>query len=569
MAKLSNFFYIGVLNFILILFSALSLFLTPYNNAPDEKTHYQYSVENILKEKKLPVWGVDDADCFKLTISTYNRSPLLNYLIAAGGAFLSEKMGFEGFYGARMVSLVWGIVFINFLFLTLLMVSKSKLVAFLTALICGCIPEVLYVFSYVNSDAHSLAFSTLLGYTTLNFIKNSSFKNLLFFAVSVGLMFSAKYNYFIYFPLLLVIAAYLWHQNILPARVVWQAFLCCAIAAITISSFWYIRNWFLYGSPMPLFIDEEGIRKAGVARLVTSHTGNISLSALLDLHKNAFFQKTFHSFFAMFGYLNVKLSTGIYRILELFVFFLAIYLIVVIAMAKDINIKKAAFAFFAFAFLMLGLHIVASLKYDQQPQGRYLQPLIVPASMFIAFTADKLRKLFPWLIIAFSLVLWLILESMHLIIQTYSDPVSFAAGYLTDATEGKNCSALTYNVARRASKNNYICSIQLPAALNATNICLKFTSPFCARYRDFKVIARTSKGSETLICSAEAKPSFLNEAMWVSNPFAFDTLSTNAFLSIQLPHSLNKISVLTISSTIEYRHKINVPSIVHSVFKKP
>jgi hypothetical protein len=101
MANLSMNIFLSRLNQhrMLILLNALYaaagllwIILIPYNNAPDENTHFHYSVEFIIQNHRLPVWGVDDIERFRHALSSHNQMPALNYLVyAVGGTLDKEK----------------------------------------------------------------------------------------------------------------------------------------------------------------------------------------------------------------------------------------------------------------------------------------------------------------------------------------------------------------------------------------------------------------------------------------------------------------------------------------------
>ena len=62
------------------------IFTVPYDRAPDEDNHFRYSVKFILEHRRLPVYGVDDTDCFTRNASSYNKFPAVNYVLAAASA---------------------------------------------------------------------------------------------------------------------------------------------------------------------------------------------------------------------------------------------------------------------------------------------------------------------------------------------------------------------------------------------------------------------------------------------------------------------------------------------------
>ncbi|MCA1808361.1 MAG: hypothetical protein LC725_02695 [Lentisphaerae bacterium] len=183
--KKSRWGYVAVTCLLNLLFLFVGLqwvFLIPYNRAPDENNHFRYSVRLIMENHRLPVAGVDDVECFRNAASSYNKFPALNYLTAAMGAGIAGRWGdARAYLGARMVSLVWGLLFLNFLLAAAWRLSHRCLPSFMAVGTVVLIPQVIFISSYVNADAFALAVSGLLAWSVARLLQDTSRSNIWLF----------------------------------------------------------------------------------------------------------------------------------------------------------------------------------------------------------------------------------------------------------------------------------------------------------------------------------------------------------------------------------------------------
>ncbi len=360
------------------------LFLIPYNNAPDENTHFAYSVEFIRTQRRLPVWGVDDAERFRFALSSYNQMPALNYVAAAAAAQAGGRLGLEPWQGARLASLAWGLVFLNGLFLAVRALAGRTAPAALVTGALAFIPQVLFTFCYVNADAHSLAIAALLAWAGARLIRRPGALTLVLFGLAGGLLFSAKYNYFIYVPLLAAGFGWLAWRRVVPWRRVWQAAGAAALGAVLISGFWYARNLRLYGSPLPLLLSQARLAAMGVIPDLVPTDRGLSLASLAWMMNEGFGATTFASFFGLFGYLDVAWPPAVYAALRIVIPALFAGLLIELLRTRDRPACLAALWTLGALLAILALHVWACLRYDYQPQGRYyftgLAPLAAPSA---------------------------------------------------------------------------------------------------------------------------------------------------------------------------------------------
>jgi len=186
-----------------------------------------------------------------------------------------------------------------------------------------------------------------------------------------GLLFSAKYNFFIYVPFLAVAFGYLVYRGHLPWSTVLRMALAVACGTILISGFWYVRNYWLYGTPIPLLLGEERLAQLrGFGREVVPVNRGLSHSR----PSSGWFSKsyatiTFASFFGLFGYLDVGFRPAVYTALRIIIPSLGILFLCELLLTRDRIAEVACLWLGAFMLAVLGLHVWTCLCNDFQPPG--------------------------------------------------------------------------------------------------------------------------------------------------------------------------------------------------------
>ncbi|MCG2660194.1 MAG: glycosyltransferase family 39 protein, partial [Kiritimatiellae bacterium] len=471
------------------------LFLIPYNNVPDENTHFKYSVEFILTHHRLPVCGVDDLDQFRHALGSYNQMPALNYVVAAAAAHAGHKLfGIEPYQGARLASLAWGLVFINGLFLAIRILTARPLLSAIVTAAFAFIPQVLFSFCYVNADAHALGIAALLAYTLARFWKTPSDTALVMLGLAGGLLFSAKYNFFVYAPFLAAGFSYLAYRGHLSWSTVFRVALAVACGAILISGFWYARNYWLYGTPMPLLFDEERLAQLGVLREVVPVNHGLSLASLLWLVQQKFATITFASFFGLFGYLDVGFRPEVYAALRIIIPALGILFLIELLATRDRPAEIACLWLGALMLAVLLLHVWNCLCCNFQPQGRYQFASLIPMAVFLGWTARRHRRFLKYAVALMVVTGALMVQTVMLFAQTYGEPLVFAVFWdgpeSTCFQHGKHCACparggAAISRAERVEKNRIRVSCAPNDARDITLVRVDFPKRILGRYRDF------------------------------------------------------------------------------------
>lgn len=524
------------------------LFLIPYNNAPDENTHFKYSVEFILTHHRLPVWGVDDLDRFRHALSSHNQMPALNYVAAAAAAHVGHKLfGIEPYQGARLASLVWGLVFINGLFLTIRTLTTRPLLSAIITAAFAFIPQVLFSFCYVNADAHALGIAALLAYALARFWKTPSNTALIMVGLAGGLLFSSKYNFFIYAPFLAAGFVYLAYRGHMPWSAVFRMALAVAGGAILISGFWYARNYWLYGTPMPLLLSEEHLAQLGVLREVVPVNRGLSFASLSWLMHQKLFAITFASFFGLFGYLDVGFRPGVYAALRIIIPALGILFLIELLATRDRSAESAALWLGALMLAILGLHVWTCLCNDFQPQGRYLFAGLIPVAVFLGWSANRQRRLLKYAVALMVITGALMVQATVLFAQTYGDPLVFAVFW--DGPQGR-CAAI--NRAERVEKNHIRISCVTTDARDITLVRVDFPKRLLGRYRDFTLTFDTD-GDKQVFCGANLPNPQCTDMVYVPGVKAFDAIGPNPSVSFALPAASAPFRAIILDTAVEHR----------------
>lgn len=515
--------------------------LIPYNNAPDENTHFHYSVEFMIQNHRLPVWGVDDLERFQHALSSYNQMPALNYVLYAIGAAAGNKLfGLETYLGARLVSLLWGIIFLNFLFLAIKEACGNEKNALMITAAFTLIPQVLFSFCYVNADAHSLAIAAILGYALARFFRAQTMigGRAIFLGASIGLLFSAKYNYYIYFPCIAVIILWAALRRMISWKTTGELIIVSGALSLLISGFWFIRNSMLYGNPLPILMSEDFFKAIAVAREVQPVNHGLTFASLAWLVKQGFISSTFDSFFAVFGYLNVGFHQWVYIILEFAVPALAAFFIIAVWLTRDRSARLALLALLIMIGLVMAMHVWACLTFDYQAQGRYNFTILLPIALFTGWIITRFVSLKKYAVILLVLTACLFIGANLLVVRTYGAPAQFSVSQMEK--DGGKPSRFT---ARRTIKNYYATEKITIGNEPMARIKIGLSDKFLARYRDFKVELETNAGLTNNDWALNPPAGLINVAF---NPSltAFETRGHDACFILPLPAKTKSVRIL-------------------------
>jgi 4-amino-4-deoxy-L-arabinose transferase-like glycosyltransferase len=227
----------------------------PFDDAPDEWTHYHYNVRFMLENRRLPVSGVDDLPAYltgrdnrfgRLSARySYTVYPALNYILAALTAWVGNTVfGAETVTGARFASLGWGLVFVCALYAACReLCPEDRAVTVRTVAAFALVPQVIYLSAYVNSDIHSLAIAALLSASLARLARRPPTRgSLAGVGISFGLLFSCKLNYFVLVPFAVAAVLLAGRAAAWPRRTTRAVLASMLAGSILLSGFWYARN---------------------------------------------------------------------------------------------------------------------------------------------------------------------------------------------------------------------------------------------------------------------------------------------------------------------------------------
>lgn len=398
---------------------------------PDESGHFKYNVEFIIENKRLPVAGKDDLKAYetcrdndfgKVTCSySYVAYPGANYVISASSAILFHDIfGLSYHVGARLASVMWGIIFLIFLYLAILRLSKNRTLSWALTAALGLIPQVIFVFSYTNQDAHSLAISAIVAYALVRALQSrTTFDTVLLGVVIGGILPLAKYNYFILFPFIVGLYLFLMYKKYIPLRTIKQLIIAGIASFLIIASFWYIRNFILY---------HDLLGQSYILQLMSEHWQHgtsqpINMDTLRTFTQLNFFDITFRSFFLSFGYMAYYMDSAVYDIIRAAIAgVIAGYAYIALTNRNVTQKTKLLLTGFGFLLLVLaavGLSFYNSALYDFQPQGRYIYQILVPFGIALAYAYSIDKRIKYVVLICSTITLLCLTHAVDIFVRVY------------------------------------------------------------------------------------------------------------------------------------------------------
>lgn len=429
-----HFLIIGIIIMFTVMSLAIikSLPLSSPLGGPDEATHYGYNVEYIIKNKKLPVSGKDDIKAYQncredlsnYVTCTYSYQPYIGanyFLYAIFSSIIHTITDLSYLKAARLLSLVYGIIYITFIYLAALKVTKRPNISAAITAIVSLLPQVIFVFSYINQDAHSLAIASFAIWCFVSLWKNPNSKFFLVMtAVAVGgLLPLVKYSYFLFIPIAILFVAFLYFKRKLNNKQILRLVAYGLISFLLLSSFWYIRNYLLYSD----FLGQNYM----INEMSKYHTlGNryplLSVSTLSQYANLNFFNILFNSFFFAFGYMYYYLNQAVYYIVGA-VLTGALVLSVKNALDGPKKYTKSSLVIIALfiIYLLMAIFLVYynSINYDFQPQGRYLYSVLPFFATALATLYSLNRRYTNIIYIFIALVLFLLFGALDVFVRFY------------------------------------------------------------------------------------------------------------------------------------------------------
>lgn len=324
---------------------------------------------------------------------SYNVYPAPPYIIGAIGAKIGQLLGMQPSMGARLPGLIYGLVFINFLYLAAARLTRNKCIAIMLAAAIAFIPQVIYTLSYLNLDSFSLAASAVLGYAVIRYAQRPDRKAMIILGFAFGGLLSiSKYSFFILAVPTIAVLSFLAIRSLRHRKTIGMLLLYILGFFILIGAFWYVRNTMLYHDPLGQSFTLQEMSKYHAL----GESKGLSLHSIAELEEREFLGVTFRSFFVAYGGMLYFISTAAYEIVAFILFCLAALTLTRGVQMKDKKLLLAWGVTILTLLLCITQSVYNSLHYDFQAQGRYIFPVLVPILLYLAYHWQKDKVAFRY-----------------------------------------------------------------------------------------------------------------------------------------------------------------------------
>lgn len=434
--------------------------ILPFNEAPDEAMRYLIP-QYIYKYGRLPkgweeevrsqIWGI-----------SYAFQPYLPYII---GGYLMKLTALVNdsekalLMTARLVNIVIGMGFYWYVVQIAKKMIKSRLFRNFFIALLAMLPQLLYLFTYVNTDGIAMFSSAMIVYYWLEGLETRWNKSsCIGLAVGIGICALSYFNAYGYAlcSVVLFITSMILYYGKTGSRACAERILKrgCFIAVIVllIAGWWFVRAAILFDGDIlgmntsskygELYAQEEfkpsvrqSVKEQGISlgeMLKESETGGMDWCRL-----------TYRSTIGVFGYAKYIMGLDLYEIhkrLFLLGFVgtllrgltgLAAYLQGRVKKRQQCSLAGESIVLQASLICSMIIPVILAVYYsyasDFQPQGRYLMPMILPLMYYTAtgierFVTLVFRKwmIYPIMFLMFYAVLHVFLGAfVSLYIPTF------------------------------------------------------------------------------------------------------------------------------------------------------
>ncbi|MHB1167122.1 MAG: ArnT family glycosyltransferase [Carboxydocellales bacterium] len=392
---------------ILIIFLALLIRLAwtiviPFNQAPDETTHYT-QIKFMIDTLRIPILGPGQ-DLFINPPSIYYASmPGLNYILSSLLVIISNPGENYHVYIARLISVFsgLGVVFLSFL-ISRRLYPEKKYFIYLVTFFVAFLPQFVFVNSYVNIDAYTSFTTSLTLYILIKIYQDSfSFGNAILLGITLGMSALGKFNGYIIIP---ITALFL---MVSKGNKVCIRYLTVGAVTSAFSSWWFIRSYYLYGDILgfkPIKYAVQFMSQNNIFNSVSLYKRGFSFYDLLV--DTSWIDTSFKSFWGVFGWMNIWLNPIFYNVIIIFCGFAMLGLVIRFfeyikhklilnhTNKSDLIKKNRRIIIYIILgimiFISIALSLYTSLYNDYQAQGRYFFPSLIPIIIFIIKGFDEI-----------------------------------------------------------------------------------------------------------------------------------------------------------------------------------
>ena len=376
----------------LIIFATLNALLwsfvrVPGNGGPDEQNHFNV-VEQIVGTSELPKFqgyrqGQFSQGPVRAQVA-YELTPNFTAIpVAIAINFIGSNEYTFNVHIARLFMVALYPVTLTFAFLTMRRVFPC---CFFSP-ICGVcvmatVPMFMLVHSYYNNDAPAIAAATVATYALVRASQSDfAFYDTVFLGLGLALVALHKYTGFILFPAATILI--FWHCYNKPRRLIRNLATTLGIAVL-IGSWWYVRNWSLYGDPFGVSYTQDAVDASGGAPIPPRSRG---LSLINFATETNWISENFATFWGGYGRERLKLPGAAYLTFAALLITAGIGLVLRIVRAFVTRNENLHIPILAIMSVMhFGLWFVSfwsSYAVDVALHGRYVFPTFTAFSIII------------------------------------------------------------------------------------------------------------------------------------------------------------------------------------------
>ena len=396
----------------------------PFLNPPDEAD--RFLVPSFICENGTLPTGFEP----EVTIQTYGGSyafyNVLPYIIMGYLMRVVRLLGGSGLlllYTARSVNVAVGVITAFFVFLIGKKLFKKEIYSYVFSLFTMFLPQHLFLYTYVNTDAFCLMSVALIIYVFLDSYENGvSFLRVLLLAAGISI---CALSYYMGYGVLLVSVPLFVFCFFKDGRFDSRSFIKYAALEILFvalfSGWWFVRCYFVLDG------DILGLRSLSAAQQLAIDRGesvkNIpaeSMNVIQFLTRTTVLKDMPVSFVAMYGSMSLWAGDVYYVLYLLFIAAGALIgFVTSIGQLKNRNLgeKVLEAGGIAFALITVGIWFIYCYFIDMQPQGRYVMPVVFVLMYYAARGYKKItdmikwesaKKYVPFIISAFVIVMFVI-----------------------------------------------------------------------------------------------------------------------------------------------------------------
>ena len=365
----------------------------PGSGGPDERSHFGV-IEVMVASGELPRFQGYVPEAFADgPVRAQVAYELTPNFTAIPIALIIGLLGYDDYafnvHIARLFIVALYPVTLTFAFLLMRRVFPGFPIATIWGLTVMCtVPMFTLVHSYYTNDAPAIAASTVAVYALVRaFQSDFEIRHTLLLGVTLALVALHKYTGFVVFPATILLIV--WHLYRRPGHML-RALATALGTALILSSWWYIRNWLLYGDPIGVYYTQAAVDATGGAPVPPMARG---LTPTEFLAETNWLPENYATFWAGYGQQRLKLHAAAYLAL------LSMLALVAVGLTtrfirwsfgpRDPDMRVIA----TMALMHIGLWLISfwsSYSVDVALHGRYIFPTF---TAFMILTITGLSEL--------------------------------------------------------------------------------------------------------------------------------------------------------------------------------